>query len=262
MSSFTSVLPGARVRTQDGFLGTVERLDQCGPGSDGQPDCMIVRSDDGQWRYRLPLMLVTDVTQQAFHPIVMLNLRPDQISHYIFERIDQSKVRETRVGEAGAEDSEPELRIPLAVEELVVHKLPVTLGRVHIHKGVETEEMHISVPLYHEEAVIEHIPADQYDGSGGNNPNETIVPVIEERLVVQKQSVVREYIRIRKNIVEEQQEVSDTLRREVVQVTEDGGDHIQGDQLDQRQQLLHEGRPQDHDALVPQGDDATPPRQP
>jgi uncharacterized protein (TIGR02271 family) len=262
MSSFTSVLPGARVRTQDGFLGAVERLDQCGLGSNGQPDCMIVRSDDGQWRYRLPLMLVTDVTQQAFHPIVMLNFRPDQISHYIFERIDPSKVRETRVWEAGAEDSEPELRIPLAVEELVVHKLPVTLGRVHIHKGVETEEKHISVTIYHEEAVIEHIPADQYDASGANNPNETVVPVIEERLVVQKQSVVREYIRIRKNVVEEQQEVSDTLRREVVQVTEDGEDHIQGDQLDQRQQLLHEGRPQDHDALVPQGDDATPPRQP
>lgn len=218
MSSFTSVLPGARVRTQDGFLGTVERLAQCGSASDGQPDCMVVRSDDGQWRYSLPLMLVSEVTQQAFNPIVTLNLHLDQLPHYILERIDQGTER--RGVEASGDEDEPALRIPLAAEELVVQKQPVRLGRVHIHKGVKTEEKHISVPVYHEEAVIEHIPADQYDGSGANNPNETIVPVIEERLVVQKQSFVREYIRIRKNIVEQRYDVRDTLRREVVEVTE------------------------------------------
>lgn len=222
MSSFTSVLPGARVRTRDGFLGTVERLAQCGTASDGQPDCMIVRSDDGQWRYSLPLMLVIEVTQQAFNPIVLLNLELDQLPHYIVEPQEQNKASRER--EADEEEAEPDLRIPLAVEELVVQKQPIRLGRIHIHKGVQAEEKHISIPVYHEEAVIEHIPADQYDGSGANNPNETIVPVIEERLVVQKQSFVREYIRIRKNIVEQQYDVHDTLRREVVEVTE----HLDG----------------------------------
>ncbi|HEX8032910.1 MAG TPA: YsnF/AvaK domain-containing protein [Ktedonobacterales bacterium] len=229
MSGFTSVLPGARVRTQDGFLGTVERLAQCGSASDGQPDCMIVRSDDGQWRYSLPLMLVTEVTQQAFSPIVTLNLESDQLPHYIYGRIERDKAgRETGVG--GEEDGEPDLRIPLAVEELVVQKQPIRLGWIHVHKGVETEEKHISVPVYHEEAVIEHIPADQYDGSGANNPNETIVPVIEERLVVQRQSFVREYIRIRKNIVEQRYDVHDVLRREVVEVTEHRDSPEQGAQ--------------------------------
>jgi uncharacterized protein (TIGR02271 family) len=219
MSSFASVLPGARVRTQDGFLGTVERLAQCGSANDGEPDCMIVRSDDGQWRYSLPLMLVTEVTQQAFGPIVTLNLAADQLPHYIYGRIERDKAGRD-VG-AGGEHSEPDLRIPLAVEELVIQKQPIRIGRIHIQKGVETEEKHISVPVYHEEAVIEHIPADQYDGSGANNPNETIIPVIEERLVVQRQSFVREYIRIRKNIVEQRYDVYDVLRREVVEVTED-----------------------------------------
>jgi uncharacterized protein (TIGR02271 family) len=222
MSSFVSVLPGARVRTQDGFLGTVERLAHCESGGDDQPDCMIVRSDDGQWRYRLPLMLVGGVTQQAFHPVVTLNLHLEQLPYYVLESIEQSKAQ--KGAEADGEEDEPALRIPLAAEELVIQKQPIRLGRIHIHKGVETEEKHISVAVYHEEAVIEHIPADEYDGSSANNPNETIVPVIEERLVVQKQSFVREYIRIRKNIIEQRYDVHDTLRHEVVEVTE----HLEG----------------------------------
>lgn len=218
MSGFTSVLPGARVRTHDGFIGTVERLAQCGSASDGQPDCMIVRSDDGQWRYSLPLMLVTEVTQQAFSPIVTLSLESDQLTYYIDGRIEQDTAgRDTGIGR---EEGEPDLRIPLAVEELVIQKQPIRLGRIHIHKGVETEEKHISVPVYREEAVIEHVPADQYDGSGADNPNETIIPVIEERLVVQRQSFIKEYIRIRKNIVEQRYDVHDVLRHEVVEVTE------------------------------------------
>lgn len=234
MSSFTSVLPGARVRTRDGFLGTVERLAQCEAASDGQPDCMIVRSDDGQWRYRLPLMLVIEVTQQAFNPVVTLNLEPDQLPLYILEYQEQGKAG--REKEMDEEEGEPDLRIPLAVEELVVQKQPSRRGRIHIHKGVESEEKHISVPVYHEEAVIEHIPAEQYDGSGANNPNETIIPVMEERLVVQKQSFVREYIRIRKNIVEQRYDVHDTLRREVVEVTE----HLDG--AEQEAQPIEEDR--------------------
>lgn len=228
MGSFISVLPGARVRTQDGFLGTVEHLAQCESGGDGQPDCMIVRSDDGQWRYSLPLMLVGMVTQQAFNPVVTLNLNLDQLPYYVLESIKPSK--EQKSTDAEGKGTEPALRIPLAAEELMVQKQPIRLGSIHVHKGVETEEKHISVPVYHEEAVIEHIPADQYDGSSANNPNETIVPVIEERLVVQKQSFVREYIRIRKNIIEQRYDVHDTLRHEVVEVTE----HLEGQDGEER----------------------------
>lgn len=227
MNSFASVLPGARVRTQDGFLGTVERLIQGEPSDDGEPDAMVVRSDDGRWRYLLPLMLVEGVSQQPFNPVVTLRLNSDDLPHYILERVERDRSREDAA--VGENESEPTLRIPLAVEELVAQKLPIRLGKVHIHKGVEIEEKHISVPVYHEEAVIEHIPADQYDGSGANNPNETIVPVIEERLVVQKQSFVKEYIRIRKNIVEQRHDVYDTLRREVVEVTEHLDTDVQGE---------------------------------
>lgn len=229
MTSFTSVLPGARVRTQDGFLGTVERLVHYESSGDSQPDSMIVRSDDGQWRYNLPLMLVSAVTQQAFNPVVVLNLTLDQLPHYILERVEPTKARgDMRPDE---EEGEPALRIPLSVEELVVQKEPTRRGRIHIHKGVETEEKHISVPVYHEEAVIEHIPANEYDGSGANNPNETIIPVLEEHLVVQKQSFVKEYIRVRKNIVEQRRDVYDTLRREVVEVTEHLDGQGQGEQV-------------------------------
>lgn len=67
---------------------------------------------------------------------------------------------------------------------------------------------------------VERRQADQYDGSVPAGPNEVIVPIVEEQLVVEKRSVVKEYLRVRKNIVTEQQEVRDTVRHEFVEVAE------------------------------------------
>lgn len=221
MSSFTAILPGARVRTAEGFLGTVERLARTDVASDGQADSMVVRSDDGQWRYSLPLMLVVDVKHQTFNTLVTINLNRDQLPQYVVERIAGSERRTTTTTtQPTTASEEPVLRVPVAEETLIVQKHPAQIGTIHIHKGVEVEERHVTVPVYHEEALIERIPADQYEGSGVDNPNETIIPIIEERLVVQKQSVIVEYVRVRKRLVEEKQEIVHALRREVVHVTE------------------------------------------
>ena len=48
----------------------------------------------------------------------------------------------------------------------------------------------------------------------------SIIPVLEERLVVQKETVVREYVRVRKQSRERQYQVRGQVRREVVQVDE------------------------------------------
>lgn len=225
MNNFTAILPGARVRTTDGMIGTVERLETAGTGAGDQPDHMVVRSDDGQWRYRIPLMLVTSVTQEAFSPIVHITMEPRDLPHYIMA--DQQPTASASELDLGASETQwaipaddETLRIPLAAEELIAQKQAVVRGKVHVHKGVETVEQSFSVPVYHEEAVIEHISPDQYDGQAPLNPNETIIPIVEEQLVVEKRSVVKEYIRVRKNIVSEEQSVRDTVRREFVEITE------------------------------------------
>ena len=228
MTGYFSVLPGARVRSAQGFIGTVERLEHHWSDATEQPDRMIVRSDDGRWRYSIPLMFISTIDQGAFSPIVQLRLDPDELTHYVAEALP-ARPRATRTDTSApppAPEEEPALRVPLVVEELVVRKEPLLLGKVHIHKGVETVEQRMQVPVYHEEAAIERIPPEQYDGSAPNDPNVVIVPVIEERLVVRKERVVTEYIRIRKALVAKPYEVCGTVRREVAELREERQDGV------------------------------------
>jgi len=233
MNNYASILPGARVRSPDGFIGTVERLDYHWADSSEQPDRMIVRSDDGHWRYSIPLMFISAIMQGAFHPIVELRLNPDELTHYIVEQIEPQEharqpaapagngaARETPAAMADDDAQSPVLRMPVAVEELVVRKQPILRGKVHVHKGVETVEQQVDLPVYHEEAVIERIPAERYDDTAAN-PNEVLIPVLEERLVVRKESVVTEYIRVRKELVREQKQVRGQVRREVLRFDEE-----------------------------------------
>lgn len=238
MKQYASILPGARVRSDDGFIGTVERLEHHWTDQSDQPDRMIVRSEDRHWRYSIPLMFVSSVTQRAFHPIVHISVHADELAHYVLGPADEAPLYDqpTTVlpqDQSPADAAQPAdgasdvvLRMPIHEERLVVHKQPIVLGKVHIHKGVETEEQRIPVPVYHEEAIVEHISPDQYDGLALSNPNETIIPIIEERLVVKKESVVKEYLRVRKHLVPEQQEVRDSIRREVVQISEERQDGV------------------------------------
>lgn len=114
-----------------------------------------------------------------------------------------------------------DIRVPLRVEELRANTQPTELGHVRVHKDIETHEERFFVPVQQEQAVIERIPADQYDGKGPRNANEMIIPLMEERLVVQKQMVVKEYLRIYKEQVNKQMEVRGQVRREVARVTEE-----------------------------------------
>lgn len=237
-NSFAGVLPGARVRGEDGFIGTVERLEHHWAASDERPDRMIVRSDDGRWRYSIPVMFVSRVSQGALYPIVVVGLGADDLIHYVAEEVPlehlptqgaqarpriQSGPREESEAAEPEEPEEPEvLRVPVAEEELVARKQPVPLGMAHVHKGVETAEAQKEVPVYHEEAVIERIPADQLDPHAATNPNEVIIPVTEERLVVRREQIVTEYIRVRKALVAEPRQVVSEVRREYVTITEDG----------------------------------------
>lgn len=242
MRSFASILPGARVKCEQGFIGTVERLERRWAEPGDQPDRMLVRSDDGCWRYSIPLMFVNKVSQGTFHPVVYLAVQPEELVHYVVEAIPEPErahgATQPRTDEQDPEASEISagastdsasgetadedlvLNMPIAHEELVVRKEPVVLGTIRVHKGVESEEQHVTVPVWHEEAILEHIPPDQYDRKAYTNPNEVIIPIVEERLIVRKQIVVKEYLRIRKTLVSQSDEVHETVRRETVSVTE------------------------------------------
>jgi len=112
-----------------------------------------------------------------------------------------------------------DLRIPVVEEELTVGKRQEEQGRVRIHKDIVTEQQNVPVTLRHEEVVVERVPvtgqgtADMSDAFQGQD---IVVPVMGEEAVVGKQAHQVEEVRLRKEAVTENQQVSDTVRKERV----------------------------------------------
>jgi len=120
-----------------------------------------------------------------------------------------------------------DIRVPVYEEDLVVGKREQEEGRVHLHKEVTSEQETIPVTLRREEVTVERVPVDQ----NNMDPNAVTdafknadidVPVMGEEAVVGKQVREVEEVRLHKNATTEQQQVSDTVRKERVVV--DGTD--------------------------------------
>ncbi len=209
-----AILPGTRVRTRAGIIGAVERVEPLGADQD-TPGALLVRADDGTRHYRFPVHLVEGVAQETDHAVsytvAHLALDPADLGRYA--------VREDEGQQAAVTQGET-LRIPLVAEDLVAETRPVQRGTLRLHRSVETVEQRLTVPVTHEEVIVERIPAAQYDASAPANPDETIIPVVEERLVVETRAVIVEYIRVTIRRVTEDQEVRAPLRREVVTIQE------------------------------------------
>lgn len=116
------------------------------------------------------------------------------------------------------------MRFPVIEEELHVGKRRVDTGRgVRVHKTVEQREELVDQPLLRDEIVVEHVnvgrvvkedevPLTRYEG------DTMVLPVFEEVLVVQKQLMLKEEVRItrRQHEVHAPQKV--VLRSEQVKV--------------------------------------------
>jgi uncharacterized protein (TIGR02271 family) len=110
-----------------------------------------------------------------------------------------------------------EYRLPLVEERLSVSTRAIDLGEIDVHKTVESVEETWYEPVTHEEVQVERVPVRR-NVAAPEQPREEgewlVIPVMEEVIVVQKQLVVVEEIRIRKQLVTEQQEIRETVRRE------------------------------------------------
>ena len=110
-----------------------------------------------------------------------------------------------------------EVRVPLVEEQVEVKTGVIDFGEIRIHKTVEeTEEVHHG-PLDREDVEVERVRVDRPVSAPEQRRQEgdwLIIPIMEEVFVVQKQLMVREEIRIRKQLVTEEHEVRETVRRE------------------------------------------------
>lgn len=111
--------------------------------------------------------------------------------------------------------------IPLAEEQLRVHKRTRETATVRVAKRVETRTETVDEPLLREEVDVERVPVDRVVETPPAIRREeglTIIPVVEERLVVHKELVLKEEIHLRRRRAVHREPRQVSLRRETVDV--------------------------------------------
>jgi uncharacterized protein (TIGR02271 family) len=118
-----------------------------------------------------------------------------------------------------------EVRVPITEERIEVEKRQGELGAVEVHKSVEREQVNIPVEVHHEEVHVNRVDVPDRPVAAGEMPEAfkegTIrVPVRGEQAVAHKETVVTGEVVIDREVVTEHETVSDTVRRERVDIDE------------------------------------------
>jgi uncharacterized protein (TIGR02271 family) len=131
-------------------------------------------------------------------------------------------------GTAGAERSQAfdGAAMTASEERLSVDKQTRLRERVRLRKYVVTEQVQVTVPVRREHLRLERelIPEGESDAGvaelGAPMPDYSIV-LLEETVVVDKRVVPRERVTVHKEVVTEQQQISETVRREQIDFERD-----------------------------------------
>jgi uncharacterized protein (TIGR02271 family) len=110
-------------------------------------------------------------------------------------------------------------------EELEVDTKQVPRGQAGVRKRVVTEQQHRTVPVEREELRVqrEPIPAGEGDRDAEMSADERTIELREEQPVVDKRVVPKERVRIGKEVVRDQERVSEPVRKEQVEVDQPDG---------------------------------------
>ena len=115
-----------------------------------------------------------------------------------------------------------EIEVPLAEEKLQVGKREASLGEVRLRKVVRTEVVNQPVELRHEEVIVERVSnKGAVPGSEAFVEKVVSIPVKEEQAVVQKTVQSAGTVKATKVSKTQDQNVSETLRKEDVEVERD-----------------------------------------
>jgi stress response protein YsnF len=114
------------------------------------------------------------------------------------------------------ESSDVEI-IPLAEEELRLDKRQVTRAKVRVHTVTDVTQELAKASLEEETVEVTRVPIDRMVEQAPEIRTEngvTIVPILEEVLVVEKRLVLKEELHIRKRTKTEDVEVPVELRKQ------------------------------------------------
>ena len=116
---------------------------------------------------------------------------------------------------------EDELRVQRTEEELAAGTREREAGQLKVRKRVRTDREHIEVPTRHEEVSVERVPVEGEASEAEIGEDEVVVPVTEEEVVVSKRPVVKEEVRVRKDVVSDTETVEEDVRREEIDVEDE-----------------------------------------
>lgn len=194
---------------------------------------MVVRSSDGE-----KLGKVTHIEPGTFEIEKGLffkeeyRVRYDEVADVRDGEVFLMHGREQLAGARGAAleggvplGQEEEIRVPLAEEEVTVGKSVHEVGRVKVTKEVVTEQQQVAVPVAREVVHVERVPASGERPAASDTLFEEgsiSVPIREERAEVSTRPVVKEELRIGKDVIQERQTAQATVRREKADVRTEG----------------------------------------
>lgn len=145
------------------------------------------------------------------------------------ETRETTSAYDTRATETRTSPPEGRESVELREEQVQANTRPERAGEVTIGKDVVTEQRHMDVPVTHEEVVVERRPIEGRPTTGDIRESEDIsVPVMQERVEVEKQPVVTEEVSLGKRPVTETEHVSTEVRREEPRIEHEGDVRMAG----------------------------------
>lgn len=118
--------------------------------------------------------------------------------------------------------------LSIVSEEAVVEKRNVVTGKVRVSTQTDTVEELVSAVLTEENISVDRVPMNQTISAMPPVRQEgevTIIPVVEEVLVVEKRLVLREELHVRRSVSKRTVEAPVTLRKQRAVVERDDGNH-------------------------------------
>jgi uncharacterized protein (TIGR02271 family) len=129
--------------------------------------------------------------------------------------------------EINNETSNDDAKLLLRKEELDIGKSRVQTGEVEFSKEIIEEQKIVDVPVIHEEVVIERRTLNNEKSDSPISNEETIrIPVSEERVNVDKHTVITGEISAHKRDIEDVKHVDETLRREEARINKIGNPDV------------------------------------
>jgi uncharacterized protein (TIGR02271 family) len=185
----------------------------------------------------IPMSAVDSVDGSA--AVVHLNVGRDEIDSMHWDSVPEDR---TDAGVSGATTgrttTDDRFTVPLREEQLQAERRERQAGEVAVGKHVIEQEQVIEVPVTHEEVDITRRRVDRpaHEGDKIIDDGETIrVPLRAEEVDVRKDSRVVEEVEISKRPVTETQRVSETVRREEIDVDTAGEVAVSGGRNSKRE---------------------------